>query len=512
MISTGSLSLLERGDNKSIDITRHSDFTMFACMNPATDVGYWVIRGTLEPNTPDNYVLTSSVCRNLKDLVRIVSIRKMPVLLQGDTSVGKTSLITYIAKASGHICLRINNHEHTDLQEYVGNYVADESGKLIFKEGVSVEAMRKGHWIILDELNLAPSDVLETLNRVLDDNRELFKPETQQTIKAHNNFMLFATQNPPGLFGGRKVLSRAFRNRFVELHFDEIPSKELTTILHERCKLSKRDAEKIVNVMGELTRRRKSTSTFAGKQGFMTLRDLFRWGERYRLAKDDGKLYDWNQHLADKGYLVLSAKVRKPEERQEIRQVIEKYFKCVDLSRLFTLNENTSPITRPILEALLNNNNDNNYVDKFKHVVWTYHMRKMAVLVTKSYKRNFYSVNCHMHTESSDFLADDIVLEKTNHSINSNDIDNKITFIIKSHHNFCLIDIMNPGGDYGKKKLSPALRNCFTEIQSFEGGQGEQFAWKDGPFLRALRAGDWILLDELNLVSQSVKVLMYVVK
>ncbi|KAF7997921.1 hypothetical protein HCN44_009319 [Aphidius gifuensis] len=538
-------------DVKTMKAVISSKITKPQCANGDDYInfqGYWVIRGTLEPNTPDNYVLTSSVCRNLKDLVRVVSIGKMPVLLQGDTSVGKTSLITYLAKASGHICLRINNHEHTDLQEYVGNYVADESGKLIFKEGVLVEAMRKGHWIILDELNLAPSDVLEALNRVLDDNRELFIPETQQTIKAHNNFMLFATQNPPGLYGGRKVLSRAFRNRFVELHFDEIPSKELTTILHERCKLSKRDAEKIVDVMGELTRRRKSTSTFAGKQGFMTLRDLFRWGERYRLAKDDGKLYDWNQHLADEGYLVLSAKVRKPEECQEIRQVIEKYFKCsVDPSRLFTLNENTSPITRPILEALLNNNNDdNNYVDKFKHVVWTYHMRKMAVLVAKSCqfkepvllvgetgcgkttvcqlaaalnKRKLYSVNCHMHTESSDFLgnlrpvrnhtdknkqklfewvdgplitamrtgnhfladeislADDSVLErmnslleperclllaeKTNDSINSNDMDNNI---IKAHDDFCFIGTMNPGGDYGKKELSPALRNRFTEI------------------------------------------------
>ena len=37
----------------------------------------------------------------------------------------------------------------------------------MFFVGVLVDAMRKGHWIILDELNLAPSDVLEALNRVL---------------------------------------------------------------------------------------------------------------------------------------------------------------------------------------------------------------------------------------------------------------------------------------------------------------------------------------------------------
>jgi len=52
-------------------------------------------------------------------------------------------------------------------------------------------------------------------------------PETQETIKAHPQFMVFATQNPAGLYGGRKVLSRAFRNRFVELHFGDIPTLEL---------------------------------------------------------------------------------------------------------------------------------------------------------------------------------------------------------------------------------------------------------------------------------------------
>ena len=30
------------------------------------------------------------------------------------------------------------------------------------------------------------------------------------------------------------------------------------------------------------------------------------------------------------------------------------------------------------------------------------------------------------------------------------------------------------------------------------------FSWQDGPFLSALKSGSWILLDELNLATQSV--------
>lgn len=101
-----------------------------------------------------------------------------------------------------------------------------------------MHALRHGHWIVLDELNLAPSDVLEALNRLLDDNRELFIPETLERITPHPNFLLFATQNPPGLYGGRKILSRAFRNRFLELHFDDIPQEELAMILEKRCKIA----------------------------------------------------------------------------------------------------------------------------------------------------------------------------------------------------------------------------------------------------------------------------------
>ncbi|PIK60822.1 putative midasin [Apostichopus japonicus] len=265
--------------------------------------GYWIAQGQKEPCKPKGYILTQSVKGNLKMLARIVSARRFPVLLQGETSVG-----------------------------------------------VLVDAMRKGYWIILDELNLAPSDVLEALNR------ELFIPETQEMVSAHPGFMLFATQNPPGQYGGRKILSRAFRNRFVELHFDEIPSRELETILHGRCAIPESYSQKMVSVMLELGLRRKGSGVFAGKQGFMTLRDLFRWAERYHQSSLGGDTFhDWDQHIADEGFLLLAGKVRRLEEREVVKEVLQQKLKrTVNDGNLFSLHQDTSLVTKPILEKVIN--------------------------------------------------------------------------------------------------------------------------------------------------------------
>jgi len=60
--------------------------------------------------------------------------------------------------------------------------------------------------------------------QLLDDNRELYIPETQATIKAHPRFMLFATQNPPGQYGGRKVRQNVWLNqlRILDLSWGRV--------------------------------------------------------------------------------------------------------------------------------------------------------------------------------------------------------------------------------------------------------------------------------------------------
>nr|XP_035921041.1 midasin isoform X1 [Halichoerus grypus] len=504
--------------------------------------GYWISVGEKEPTIDETYILTSSVKLNLRDIVRVVSAGTYPVLIQGETSVGKTSLIRWLAAASGNHCVRINNHEHTDIQEYIGCYTSDSSGKLVFKEGVLIDAMRKGYWIILDELNLAPTDVLEALNRLLDDNRELLITETQEVVKAHPRFMLFATQNPPGLYGGRKVLSRAFRNRFVELHFDELPSSELETILHKRCSLPPSYCSKLVKVMLDLQSYRRSSSVFAGKQGFITLRDLFRWAERYRLAEQTEKEYDWLQHLANNGFMLLAGRVRKQEEIDVIQEVLEKHFKKKLCPQSLFSKENVLKLLSKLSTQV------STLESTFSHIVWTEGMRRLAMLVGRALEfgepvllvgdtgcgktticqvfaglanQKLYSVNCHLHMETSDFLgglrpvrqkpkdkeeidtsrlfewhdgplvlamkedgfflldeislADDSVLERLNSVLevekslvlaekgSVEDKDNEVE-LLTAGKKFRILATMNPGGDFGKKELSPALRNRFTEI------------------------------------------------
>ena len=48
------------------------------------------------------------------------------------------------------------------------------------------------------------------------------------------------------------------------------------------------------------------------------------------------------------------------------------------------------------------------------------------------------------------------------------------------------------------------LMDLFGSDLPVDGGSSGEFAWRNGPFLQAFMSGDWILLDELNLASQSV--------
>uniref|UniRef100_A0A0K0EEP4 Midasin n=1 Tax=Strongyloides stercoralis TaxID=6248 RepID=A0A0K0EEP4_STRER len=478
--------------------------------------GYFVKKGSIDIGEDPQYVVTPSIKENLRQVGRLVSSGRFPVLLEGETSAGKTSMILYLAKITGNRVYRINNHEYTDIQEYIGSYLPDEKGKLNFVEGVLLKAVKNGDWVILDELNLAPSDVLEALNRLLDDNRELFVSEFNKAFKAHPNFRLFATQNPAGSYAGRKRLSRAFLNRFVVLRFDHAPMEELVEIICHKCKVAPSSAQKMVNVLVELRSRRSLSGIFSASDGLMTLRDVFRWAGRLSNSGDEGR--DWKQCLADHGYFLLAGRCRNINDENVIKSVLEKHLKVtIEPEKLFSLDSIFMP--KFVVDLISN--------DKSGNIILTEGMRRMLVLSYQAWRVNepvllvgetgcgkttlsqlisgnqILSINCHEKTETSDFLgrirplpsgdfewvdgvvvqamkegksilideislAADSVLERLNPLLESHRAlllsDAGESELIIAKDGFQIIATMNPGGDYGKKELSKALRNRFTEI------------------------------------------------
>lgn len=480
--------------------------------NKNRDRQYWLFQGEETPIERDDYIITPYVERNLLNLVRATSTRRFPILIQGPTSAGKTSMIEYLANFTGNKFVRINNHEHTDLQEYLGTYVSGADGKLRFQEGILVQAMRKGHWIVLDELNLAPTDVLEALNRLLDDNRELLIPETQEVVRPHENFILFATQNPPGLYGGRKVLSRAFRNRFLELHFDDIPEDELEFILQQRSRnTSPPDCRRIVTVYKELSRLRQTSRLFEQKDSFATLRDLFRWA--LRDAED-------REEIAAHGFMLLAERVRNEEERIAVKEVIEKVFKVeIDPQKLYSVD------VAPELRSIGSWENS-------QGVVWTHAMRRLYVLVSRALRNNepvllvgetgcgkttvvqllaeaiqkkLHIVNAHQNTETGDLIGSQRPVRNRGAIIEALDADLKA--------------VLEPLG----LDLSGSVEERLVRYKSLDQGVVDSipedirkrlvanetrskalFEWADGSLVEAMREGHYFLLDEISLADDSV--------
>ncbi|KAE8257682.1 hypothetical protein A4X13_0g2197 [Tilletia indica] len=491
---------------------------------------FWLESGSTAVENVENYVLTPSVQDKLVGLARAVMTRKYPVLVQGPTSAGKTSAIEYLAKRTGHSFVRINNHEHTDVQEYLGTYATDpKTGQLVFREGLLVNALRHGHWIVLDELNLAPTDVLEALNRLLDDNRELIIPETGEIVRPHPHFMLFATQNPPGLYAGRKVLSRAFRNRFLEIHFDDVPQAELQTILADRCGIAPSYAAKMVSVFVELQKRRQTGRVFETKQAFVTLRDLFRWGQREAVGY---------QALAENGYMLIAERARRPDDKAIVKEVLEEVMNVsVNVDRLYDISSKSAKtrLGADLSKQLLASASSS-------QVVWTKAMTRLLYLVTASFRHNepvllvgetgtgktsvceaislacgkeLYTVNCHQNTDSADLLGGQRPLRnrsarRTAAEAQARSVliklieDERATALGTAAVEDLLAELNSQLTSWTAEKESQVGRGEVVEARNHLSESMALFEWSDGPLVEAMRAGNHVLLDEISLADDSV--------
>jgi len=153
----------------------------------------------------------------------------LPVLLIGETGVGKTLAVRYLAWKTNNGLRRVNLNGATTVDEFLGKLLINERGTY-WVNGVLVEAMVAGDWILLDEINATLPEIAFCLHSLLDDDRMVVLMEYDgRIVRPHPNFRLFASMNPSeeGKYGGTKTLNEALLDRFpVVIRMDYLTEEQ----------------------------------------------------------------------------------------------------------------------------------------------------------------------------------------------------------------------------------------------------------------------------------------------
>ena len=275
-----------------------------------------------------------STAINLIRLLRALQLKK-PLLLEGSPGVGKTSLVAALAEASGHELVRINLSEQTDVSDLFGADLpvegSETGGHFQWRDGPLLRALKEGHWIVLDELNLASQSVLEGLNAVLDHRGELYIPELGRSFHVRPEMTkLFACQNPLKQGGARKGLPRSFLNRFTQVYVEPLSRDDLLFIA--QSVYSQIDADVITKMVAFNERLVDEVSKSArwgvraGPWEF-NLRDIFRWCQAVHSAMlEQGGEAIKRSAPGRFVALIYADRMRSPQDKEKMLQLYENVF------------------------------------------------------------------------------------------------------------------------------------------------------------------------------------------
>ena len=132
--------------------------------------------------------------------------------------------------------LRFNLSAETKIDDLLVKYIGDKNSAsgLKTEEGLFYKAYTKGRKILLDEINLAPKEVLECIQQAIDSG--ILSVECSgKILEKHpkaENFAVITTQNPnKGAFANkRQELGEGFLSRFQKINFPNFSKSELTNI------------------------------------------------------------------------------------------------------------------------------------------------------------------------------------------------------------------------------------------------------------------------------------------
>lgn len=438
-----------------------------------------------------------------------------PVLLVGETGCGKTTVCQMIAAQNKQDLFTVNCHMHTEGADFLGGLRpvrshADDDDRLFeWVDGPLIISMKSGGMFLADEISLADDSVLERLNSVLEPERMLVLAEkgtnvgsdsgSPEVIYAEEQFRLIGTMNPGGDYG-KKELSPALRNRFTEVwcpkvEINRVASDVLGIIEHSVRKGVILNNEDGTSGLGKamLQFLEHFTKTDLGKKCVFSIRDLLSWVHFINNVTSDPTHLDIGLAYIHGVCLVLLDGLGSgltgsgTVEWRQLREASLNYV-CQQVLQKTGVSPNRTTLQEEFVCNLNFVNTDTVFgVGPFVICKGSANQSKSNIFTFKAPRTCINLLRLLRGLQ----LTRPLLLEG---SPGVGKTSLVMALAKASNNNIVRINLSE----------QTDVSDLFGADLPVEGGKGGRFAWRDGPLLQALRQGSWVVLDELNLASQSV--------
>lgn len=249
------------------------------------------------------------------------------VLLTGHMGTGKTSCYEQLAARLGQPVMRVNLNGQTTIADFVGFWTV-KGGETVWVDGALPLAMRRGYWLIVDELDFGEPQILSVLNSVAEKDGVLFlKEKGHEIVTPHSKFKLLGTANTVGImsdcrhiYQGANLMNQALLDRFRVYHVEYLtPAQEVKVL----CNTVPRIPEKVAGTLVKLATDIREAFNNEELSSTFSLRQLIDFAELLLRKRDKNKDAPVEDVIMEAAKVVIYSKVSR-EDGEVIKGILSR--------------------------------------------------------------------------------------------------------------------------------------------------------------------------------------------
>jgi hypothetical protein len=209
---------------------------------------------------------------------------KRNIFLAGESGTGKSEMVQKLADFYGQTLIRINFHQGVTESSLIGKYIV-KNNETQFAYGLVPLAMKKGYWLLLDEIDYAEPEHTSVLQAVLEGKELIITSNEGEMVSPHQFFRIFATGNTTGRgdssdsYHGTNFMNSAFLDRWTifQMEYSKRENKILNSIIND-LELSKKIV-RIFELFRSLKKNGDITNSVFSTRRMMNIAEALKMGD-----------------------------------------------------------------------------------------------------------------------------------------------------------------------------------------------------------------------------------------